>query len=390
MLSEKQKNEVLKLISYKQEGAYWDFKKQWYEDGKQADLLHDIICMANNLENRDAYIIIGIDEEKDYCVNDLTNSADRKTTQMLVDFLRNKKFMGGIKPHVMVEPLQLENGVIDVIIVKNGYYTPYVLEENYRSVNANNIYTRIMDSNTPKNKTAEISHIEYLWKKRFRLLDTSLERAFFYLKSKEDWLDVEDNSSMIRKYYKYAPEYIIEHCECDDRDGYEYYLFSQMDSRPHWHNIYFRYHQTTLFSTIGIALDGGRYFTNVPWTGFLFEGLNEKNISFKFMVNDTKEMILHEFLCDNESHEALSARGKFEECILIFFSEEEKEDFKKYAADKWIERQKYLEDEQLPYMKLPKSYRQDAFKEEYENAIVLRKMLKEYRKCKNRDFENIS
>lgn len=45
---------------------------------------------------------------------------------------------------------------------------------------------------------------------------------------------------------------------------------------------------------------------------------------------------------------------------------------------------------QLPYMKLPKSYRQDAFKEEYENAIVLRKMLKEYRKCKNRDFENIS
>ena len=31
-----------------------------------------------------------------------------------------------------------------------------------------------------------------------------------------------------------------------------------------------------------------------------------------------------------------------------------------------------------------------AFKEEYENAIVLRKMLKEYRKCKNRDFENIS
>ena len=46
MLSEKQKNEVLKLISYKQEGAYWDFKKQWYEDGKQADLLHDIMWLT--------------------------------------------------------------------------------------------------------------------------------------------------------------------------------------------------------------------------------------------------------------------------------------------------------------------------------------------------------
>ena len=57
MLSELQKEEILELISLKQEGAYWDFKKEWYEEGKQPDLLHDIICMSNNLENRDAYII---------------------------------------------------------------------------------------------------------------------------------------------------------------------------------------------------------------------------------------------------------------------------------------------------------------------------------------------
>ena len=46
--------------------------------------------------------------------------------------------------------------------------------------NANNIYTRVMDSNTPKNKTAEILHIEYLWKKRFRLLMAPLEQAFYF------------------------------------------------------------------------------------------------------------------------------------------------------------------------------------------------------------------
>ena len=51
MLSELQKEEILELISLKQEGAYWDFKKEWYEEGKQPDLLHDIICMSNNLEN---------------------------------------------------------------------------------------------------------------------------------------------------------------------------------------------------------------------------------------------------------------------------------------------------------------------------------------------------
>lgn len=80
MLSKIQIQEIYELISYKQEGAYWDFKKEWYAEGKLADLLHDIICMANNMENRDAYIIIGIDEENDYKVNDLTNANDRKST----------------------------------------------------------------------------------------------------------------------------------------------------------------------------------------------------------------------------------------------------------------------------------------------------------------------
>lgn len=380
MLSEIQKEEILELISLKQEGSYWDFKKEWYEVGKQADLLHDIICMANNLENRDAYIIIGIDEENEYRVNDMTNADNRKSTQMLVDFMRNKKFAGGIRPRVMVEIMQLETGIIDIIVIKNGYSTPYVLEESYQGVNANNIYTRVMDSNTPKNKTAEISHIEYLWKKRFRLLTTPLEQAFYYFLNKEDWLDVPDDSSIIRQYYKYAPEYIIEYCMCDDRDGYEYYLFSQTDSRPRWYNIYVKYHQTTLFSTIGIGLDCGRYFTNIPCTDFLFDDCRHNgNVSFKYYVKGTKEMILHDFFCDYDSHEAMHARDRFEEIILIFLSDEEKKIFKEYVATKWSERQNYLEDVRLPHMELPSTYREDAFKEEYENAIVLKKMLDEYR-----------
>lgn len=380
MLSELQKEEILELISLKQEGAYWDFKKEWYEEGKQPDLLHDIICMSNNLENRDAYIIIGIDEENDYCVNDMTNAENRKSTQMLVDFVRNKKFAGGIRPRVMVETMQLETGTIDIIVIKNGYSTPYVLEESYRGVNANNIYTRVMDSNTPKNKTAEISQIEYLWKKRFRLLMAPLEQVFYFLLKREEWEDVPDDSSVTRMYYKYSPEYVIEYAGCDDRDGYVYYLFSQIDSRPHWYNIYVKYHQTILFSTIGVGLDGGRYFTNVPCTDFLFDDWHhEGNISFKYYVKGTKEMILHDFFYDYDSHDAMYARDRFEECILIFVSDTEKEIFKDYAASKWSKRQDYLEDVRLPRMELPGVYREDAFKEEYENALVLKKMLDEYR-----------
>jgi len=53
--------EIKDLIALEQEGGYWDFKREWYT--RKSNMLHDIICMANNLENRDAYIIIGVDQE---------------------------------------------------------------------------------------------------------------------------------------------------------------------------------------------------------------------------------------------------------------------------------------------------------------------------------------
>ncbi|MEQ3357073.1 RNA-binding domain-containing protein [Dorea longicatena] len=135
MVTNKQKEKIYNLISQKQEGAYWDFKREWYSKEKQADLLHDIICMANNMECRDAYIIIGIDEEKECSIQDVKNDSNRRNTQKMVDFLRDKKFAGGVRPRVVVEPLQVEDGEIDIIIIKNDYYTPYFLEENYKGVN---------------------------------------------------------------------------------------------------------------------------------------------------------------------------------------------------------------------------------------------------------------
>ena len=43
-------DEIESLIDMHQEGAYWDFKREWYGNNKDGDMLIDIICMANNLE----------------------------------------------------------------------------------------------------------------------------------------------------------------------------------------------------------------------------------------------------------------------------------------------------------------------------------------------------
>ena len=151
-------DEILSLIHLKQEGSYWDFKRQWYESGHEGDMLHDIICMANNLVDRDSFIIIGVDEEHDYRLCDTSLDPQKRTTQMLVDFLRSKKFAGDNRPVVTVESIIVGSTNIDVIVIHNSSNTPYFLKESYRGIHEGNIYVRLQDTNTPVNGTADLQH----------------------------------------------------------------------------------------------------------------------------------------------------------------------------------------------------------------------------------------
>ena len=173
-------DEIEELIMMHQEGSYWDFKREWYDDSKDGDLLIDIICMANNLVDRDAYIIIGVNEECDYAIQDVSQDANRRNTQMLTDFIRGKKFAGDFRPVVTVEQVHLDGGLVDVIVVHNSINTPYYLKEKYKGIFANNIYVRLQDSNTPVDKSADFHHVEYLWKKRFGVLLSPFLLRFYY------------------------------------------------------------------------------------------------------------------------------------------------------------------------------------------------------------------
>jgi len=119
--------EIEELIALRQEGGYWDFKREWYANDKKGkqDMLHDIICMANNLEGRDAYIIVGIDVENNYSLCMVDKDLNRRNTQNIVDFLREKKFAGGIRPTVSVETIEIDLVEIDVLLVRFDRNTPY-------------------------------------------------------------------------------------------------------------------------------------------------------------------------------------------------------------------------------------------------------------------------
>jgi hypothetical protein len=373
---------VQKLINLKQEGSYWDFKRNWYSHDKKQDLLHDIICMANNLENKDAYIIIGVDEENDYKTINISDDNNRRNTQMIVDFLRDKEFAGGIRPTIHVESLFVDNNCIDVIVVKNGLDTPYYLTKKFQNVMANNIYTRVMDTNTPKNKSADIHHVEYLWKKRFRLITTPLERVKYYLMKPNNWLASPADYKTVKSYHKYFPEFTIEYTLDDNGDAYQYYLFNQTDKKPHWREIRILYHQTVLAEYEGVALDGGRYFTTTPETdGISLDDFRHWDIIFKYFQKDNLNYIIHQFYYEPNRDDERIAHDRFIECLLVFESEIEKEEFKQYAIRNWHKGKEFSKETEicLPFFPSLKGYNMEEFKKEYRNVQILKRLFEEFK-----------
>lgn len=161
---------IKELINSKREDDYWDFKEQWH-DNKSA-LLHDIICLANNRVDRDAYLIFGV-RDKTYEIIGIENDLNRKNQQKIIDFLKSIPFVSGIRPSIEVKTIMIENHELDILIVKNSYDTPYFLLKDYNDkgkiVRRYSIYTRVKDTNTPKDSIADINQIEFLWKRRFHL-----------------------------------------------------------------------------------------------------------------------------------------------------------------------------------------------------------------------------
>lgn len=367
--------EVTNLIRLRQEGSFWDFKKQWYTN--KSDMLHDIICMSNNLSNRTAYIIIGIDEQQDYSIVDVSCDPNRKNTQKLVDFLKDKKFAGEIRPVVHVESLHCSNGVIDTIVIENSSNTPFYLTAQYEGVRASSIYTRVMDTNTPIDKSADINHIEQLWRKRFHLDDTPIEKFRYYLRSPDDWNTIQDNN--MGYFYKYSPEYTII-CEKDESaDGYEYYIFGQVNTNPSWWLITLRYHQTAIEQFQGIALDGGRSFVIAPRRAY--DLLNTDVSSFGFYIQNDLRCRLLEFYHRKETSEEHSYRG-YMRAIVVFRSEHEYKSFLNYVQThmgKYHEIYKRRGNTGLPHFPNLPGYDMEHLKKDYKDALVMCDMLNEFR-----------
>lgn len=292
---------ILELINKKREGDYWDFKEKPHENN--ASLLHDILCLANNLHKGDKYLIIGVsDPDLGYEIVGLKKEQyNRKNQANLIDFLRSKKFAGDYRPEIELRTIELKGQEIDVIIVIDKPFKPYYLTQEYRDkdkvVKANHIYTRVSDTNTPIDKSADLYHIEKMWFQRFGFDLTPSERFKKLLLKPDEWF--KDFGNIAYAYHRTYPEFRIEFSEPEDM--WEPFCEFYPNNKGFKGNAVFKYQTNTLFELVYIYCDEMRillanpktiyvkikdsenwfyYYDLSDWDGIFLQFLRPNNVGF--------------------------------------------------------------------------------------------------------------
>jgi len=278
--------EIMNLINSKTEGQYWDFKREPHEDNKT--LVHDILCLANAKHDGDRFLIIGVDDPSEDCkiIGLDGNTPKRKKEADLNDILNNIEFSGGNIPIVNVRTLNMGNKEIDVIIIKNTMNKPYYLEKNYGIVKAYHIYTRTGDRNTPKDKNANFTDIEYMWKERFGLNLDVEERFELCLDDIDNWMDEFETKETA--LYKPVPEFSIELTEFNESDYVEPFNTFYLDNSLLYGNILFKYNSNVIFQCEYAYCDGGGLLIPVPKL-YSYPDKNGESVEFYYYNLDAIE-----------------------------------------------------------------------------------------------------
>ena len=263
---------IMELLHLGVEGEYWDFKEKPYffegqsdkdKNKKKGDLLHDIICMANNLSNRDAYIIMGI-QDKPVKITGAKQFSNKWTQENYQDFLQNLTWAGDMIP--IVEFRTIHDGKLDVLIIKKSNRVPFYITKKCNKVRENQIYVRKGSKNTAIDSQAEIGDIEKLFEFRFGLTPYPKERVINYISDHGHWIEMKEDYETRSWYYEKFPEYIIELSRDPDNETLASpdYAYVQMNCKSSWQILRVKYHQTTLMEYTAHYVDETRGVVVAP------------------------------------------------------------------------------------------------------------------------------
>lgn len=354
---------ISNLISLGKEGDYWDFKEVWHHNN--ADFVRDIISLANTTHHKgQRYLIFGV---SDNCEVVGVASQNIKKQADIISILRDRDFAGDVFPDVELVYVKIDQKDLSVIVINDKPdERPYYLEKLYEPrdelgfkksiVYPGTIYSRVRDSNTPKDRVASPRDIEKMWRQRFGLDATPLGRMTQYLLDFTGWgipiknfegKDFADyslsgllNGNEIA-HYKQHPEFTIrksplygyEENDLGDKVNHgESWVRHAFDPISYMYKLELMYHQTVLHTEEALTYDGTILFNNPKtyWQLKNFDGA----LFYYYLESDSLRFNILRFLhpsyvIDHTSEIVNPRRGNILP-LVIFQNEEELEQFCDY------------------------------------------------------------
>lgn len=349
------------FISQRRETEYWDFKQKWSgkdkllqlefdkhadklsseemteeeksklkkkieSTAKQAaneefhDLIKDIVCFTNTCHDSNCYLVFGVTD--DYQIVGI-DDANRLEQSRIEDTFSSMVFANSIRPEIDVESVILEGKELQVLTIHNENQTPIYLEKQFGAMRPGCIYSRHGDKNTPNNGNSTPGEIEKLWKKRFKLLKTSLDFVFENLNNRDEWVEVEGNF-----YNAYQPAYNIRIVDNEESRGPEFYHFAMINPHYSYDDLSINYNETVLASFLLTWLDSGRLRIPVPEMGFVKEIYPDPVQSvYRYYLEDSNRFKLFKFLYDPTDYEQRYSFDSLAEVFLFYRSDNERRSF---------------------------------------------------------------
>ncbi|GAA6166356.1 AlbA family DNA-binding domain-containing protein [Sessilibacter corallicola] len=263
---------VKNLIDQKKEGHWWDFKLKHHDN--LHDLLHDILCLANVIHDGDRFIIFGVSD--DYEINGLNDKNLRRTQADILNFLRTISFANNKIPNIKIDSLQINGKELDILTIRNENHKPYFLTKDETkkgtTVRAGTIYSRLGDSNTPKDSSANPEEIEKMWCQRFNLDKKASERFIDILVDYNNW----KYDGISKAFYDIDPDFKIEIGSHEGKGG-QYWWEESLAEKPYRFHYHLRYKSVELYKLLVVRFKNENLKIPFPNVEFINLPENDNN-----------------------------------------------------------------------------------------------------------------
>ena len=193
------------------------------------------------------------------------------------------------------------------------------------NVREGNIYTRVGDTNTPLDKTADINHTEFLWRKRFGLTSSPIFRFQKLLRDRCNWVKTDSDPDI--SYYSFAPEFTIRLSSTDDYiKGHYFFSDYWMLHKPIFDYMSFNYYSTEIERHPIVIVDDNRFAFPFPNASIIKFPDFTHPIRYYYFSEDSIRFDMLDFL-DDKSYPADAYRTPLLNMIPVFTSDKERHSF---------------------------------------------------------------